>query len=167
MKGSQAVSKYGNRALRLFGEGIGGVFLVLMVLITSVDVLLRLIFNKALFGTTEYLQVFMVITAFFGLASCAMLEKHARADILISRFPNRPRAVLDIANGVGILFIAGILVVGNLEQTRFTLALDSETLLIGFPYWPLYAIISLSYVLLAFTALMLIVRYIRAFLVKR
>lgn len=73
--------------------GVG--VLIIMMLLTVSDVLLRYLFNSPILGTLELTEYMMVPVVFLGLAWCAVRRENIKVDILVSRLKTRPRAILD------------------------------------------------------------------------
>ena len=73
----------------------GAGIIALMMIITVTDVVGRRVFNRPLSGTFEISEFMMVIVAFFTIAHCEFLRGHITVDIVVSRFRQRTRDVID------------------------------------------------------------------------
>lgn len=71
-------------------------FLVFMMLGTSLDATMRFLFNRPISGVFELAELAMVICVFFGLGWAQQDRKHIRATMLIERFGPRGRAIADL-----------------------------------------------------------------------
>ena len=80
-----------SRAVNSVAAGI----LVVMMLLTAADVLLRYVFNQPISGSLELTEYMMLIVVAFGLAHCAAQKGNVRVDVLTSRLPPRAQAVLN------------------------------------------------------------------------
>jgi TRAP-type C4-dicarboxylate transport system permease small subunit len=85
------------------------VFLVAMVLTVTVDVGGHYLFKKPLTGSTDFVELMMVIVVFLGLAYCAALEGNVRVDVIHGRLPKRVRASLDIFTFAASTFIFALI----------------------------------------------------------
>lgn len=65
----------------------------IMFLITA-DILLRYFLGHPIKGTFEITGLMLVIMFFFGFAYAQNQQSHIAVDIVISRLPRRPRAIL-------------------------------------------------------------------------
>jgi len=79
---------------RVLNSVASGVLAGMMVL-TGIDVTLRYILNRPITGSYEITQFMMPIVIAFGLAYCALAKGHVRVDLVTSRLPKRPQAVMN------------------------------------------------------------------------
>jgi len=88
---------------------IGGISIViLMMLMTVSDVVLRYFFNRPIVGAYELIEFTLVIVVFFAAAYTMAEDRHVSVDVLISRLPGRARYTLTCINtlmGLGIVFL--------------------------------------------------------------
>jgi len=77
---------------------VAGIVLLVMVLLTTSDVLGRYLFSRPIIGTTELTEFMVVIVGFLGLAWCAVKGTHLMVDLLVSRLSPRKQAVIDSFN---------------------------------------------------------------------
>ena len=78
--------------------------LMLLLFLTSADVLLRYIFNSPITDSYEVSEFGMGIVVFLGISYTALVKGHVRITLLTSRLPPRMQAVLDIiVNSLGII----------------------------------------------------------------
>jgi len=74
---------------------VAAVVLLLMMLITAADVLLRYIFNRPISGTWELVSYMMAVMVGFGLSYCALVKGLISVEVLISRFSRRVQAIVN------------------------------------------------------------------------
>lgn len=60
---------------------LAGIALFIMMILTFVDVVGRYGFNKSIFGTSEMIEVLMVIVIFAGVAFVTASDQHIKVDI--------------------------------------------------------------------------------------
>jgi tripartite ATP-independent transporter DctM subunit len=75
---------------------IGIIFLFIMVIITTVDVILRYVFNHPIPGTSEITEVFMIIAIFMAVAHTQDQKGHISIDVFTTRLPPRPKLILEL-----------------------------------------------------------------------
>jgi TRAP-type C4-dicarboxylate transport system permease small subunit len=85
------------------------VFLVVMVLTVTVDVGGHYLFHKPLTGSTDLVELMMVIVVFLGLGYCAAVEGNVRVDVVHARLPKRVQASLDIFTFAASTFIFALI----------------------------------------------------------
>jgi TRAP-type C4-dicarboxylate transport system permease small subunit len=88
---------------------VGMVFLVVMVLTVTVDVGGHYLFHKPLTGSTDFVELMMVIVVFLGLGYCTALGGNVRVDVVHSRLPKRVQASLDIVTFAASTFIFALI----------------------------------------------------------
>jgi TRAP-type C4-dicarboxylate transport system permease small subunit len=76
-----------------------------MMLLTTVDVVLRYIFNSPLLGAYEVSEFMMVIIVFFSMAYTQFRKGHVAVDIFVSHLSQRKQAFVDLFNHGATIFI--------------------------------------------------------------
>jgi TRAP-type C4-dicarboxylate transport system permease small subunit len=132
-------------------NGAGTVVLGAMVLLTVADVLMRLFLDRPIRGALEIVEFLMVIVVFSAIAYTGLLKGHIVIQILPSRLPERPRAILDsIADLISIGFCCLIIWQG-IAQAQMTRLKNDISGVLSIPISPFY------YVLVVGVALMVLV----------
>ena len=70
---------------------VGGGLLVVIVLITVADVVLRRLFHSPLRASMELTELLVGTVIFLALAYCAIRGSHIVVDVLITKFPRVPQ----------------------------------------------------------------------------
>ena len=114
--------KKGIQRFNRFISGIGAVFLIPLMLITSGDVIGRDIFNHPIPGTVELSEYMLAVFILMGLAYSQQVKAHVAVSVFISRIPLRAQLILRMVTTFISLFIFAILawqgwVVGIEERT--------------------------------------------------
>ena len=65
--------------------------IVIMMMLTTVDVFLRYVFNRPILGSFEVTELLMVSVAGLSLAWCTLKSGHIRVDIIINMFSKKTR----------------------------------------------------------------------------
>jgi len=112
-----------------------GVALLIMMILTFVDVIGRYGFNRSIFGTSEMIEVLMVVVIFAGVAFVTASDQHIKVDIFdpwIKRAaPNLQRWIIHVFSLLiyaGLTYELGRHMLDSLQSGKRTAVLD-------FPQW--------------------------------
>lgn len=127
-----------------------GTLLMILMMITTVDVIARYVFNSPVRGAFELTELMLVVLIYAGLPLVSHHQEHIVVDILEERMSRGVRRVLDVlANVASAVCLGGMawLLVGKAQR----LARDGDyTSVLHVPYMPfVWAMV----VLVALTAL--------------
>ncbi len=116
---------------------LAGIALFIMMILTFVDVVGRYGFNKSVFGTSEMIELLMVIVIFAGVAFVTASDKHIKVDIFapwIERIaPNFQRWTIHIFS----LVIYACLTYELGKHALDSLLSGKRTAVLDFPQWVL------------------------------
>jgi len=82
------------RPVSRIADGAGRLILAVMVLLITVDVVLRYFFNKPIKGSYELIEFMLVVIVFTGLAYTQTKTGHISVDLLTSRLSKKTQAVI-------------------------------------------------------------------------
>lgn len=74
--------------------GVGASAIVVMMFLTTGDVLLRYLFDRPIAGAFELNEYLMAICVSMTLAYCAIIKGHVRVDLMVSLFSQRVQSVI-------------------------------------------------------------------------
>lgn len=110
---------------------LAGIALFIMMVLTFIDVIGRYGFNKSIFGTSEIIEVLMVIVIFAGIAFITSSDQHVKVDIFDSwikrRAPNLQRWSVLIFSWAIYAFLTFELIrhaIGSFQSGKRTAVLD-------------------------------------------
>jgi TRAP-type C4-dicarboxylate transport system permease small subunit len=98
------------RQINRFIAGVGAWSLIPLMIITSVDVMSRDIFNRPIPGTVELSQYMLAVFILLGLAYAQQVKAHVGVSIITSRLPHHAQLILSIIATLLSLFISCVLV---------------------------------------------------------
>jgi TRAP-type C4-dicarboxylate transport system permease small subunit len=136
------------------GTAIGASFLIGLVLLIVANIVYRF-FGGVIAGTYELTELMVVVVAASALVYTALEQGHVAINIIVSRFPQRARAIVEsitLAIGLGLWALVAWANVGLIREK----ALDGEaTLLLNVPVFPFrlfweFSLIILCLVLLVY-----------------
>ncbi len=121
------------RFLRLLALASGAV-LVLLMLFTVTDVVLRYVFNAPLRSVYEFTEFMMALIVFFGIPYCGWVGQHIAVDVFA---PLLDRPSLRFLPAV-LSFLAAVLFIVIAYQTAIeTVAtIEQASNLLGWPHYP-------------------------------
>ena len=98
------------RAISPVGRGaswVGSSDVVIMMVLTTADVILRYLFNWPMPGSWELTEYLMAIAVSLTLAYCALERGHIKVDIVLSLLPQRAQAAIrSIVTFLGLGFLS-------------------------------------------------------------
>jgi len=97
-----------------------------MMLLTTVDVVLRYVFHSPLIGAFEVSEFMMVIIVFFSMAYTQFQKGHVSVDIIVSRLSQKKQAFVDLFNH-GATIIILLLIAWRCSLTALELYDTMET----------------------------------------
>lgn len=121
-----------NQTLILISKGLcflGGIMLIAMMTITSVDVVLRTFFHSTFAGASVIVRNLLVVAMFLGLPYVTFVAGHTRSEFLYARASARVQLILDlIAEGIGtvLFFLMAYALIKPTVQAFVTNQFDSE-----------------------------------------
>ena len=103
-------------------SGVGAVFLIPLMLLTTGEVIGRNLFNRPIAGTVELSEYLLSIFILLGVAYTQQVKGYVGVSLFVARLPLRGQMVLNIVQTLLSLFIFAILawqglIVGMEEKT--------------------------------------------------
>lgn len=130
-------------------NGLAAAIIAFMMFLTTLDVILRYIFNSPLPGVYTLCEMLMVGAVYPAVAYVQQVKGHVRVDILIDRIKGRPRVAFELAT-LWIAFVSFAILTwqsGRLAWDAWVTG-DHDMGLIEYPYWPAKAMMTLGVALL-------------------
>ena len=111
-----------NRRISGWFEWVGLAGLLLMVVVTSIDVIGAKLFSWRLFGAIDMVMLFQLVAIAFAAAITLTIGRHIHIDFIVKRLPQRAQAVIDsivllLQLGLFFLIIWRLCVLGYSFQT--------------------------------------------------
>ena len=132
---------------------VGAIVLAIMMFLVAADVTLRYAFNLPIRGSVELVELMMIVVVFLAVAYTASQKGHVSIELVVSRFPQRVQAVLDVFTSILSLgFI--VLIIWRSMARGYTMWVDDHvTIVLAIPISPFLYIIAFGCVLLAIVLL--------------
>lgn len=125
-------------------HSVGLAVLVAMMLLTFADVALRYIFNRPIGGSFDITELMMVVVVSLGFAYCGVVKGHVSVDLLVSRIPERSRAII---NTITSLIALGLLVLIAWQCFLYIKVIYLKELtsaVLHIPVFPLVAVVAIG-----------------------
>jgi TRAP-type C4-dicarboxylate transport system permease small subunit len=134
--------------------------LVLMMLLTVADVLMRTLFSLPILDSPQFTQYLMVCVVFFGLAWCAAKGRHIKVDLIVSHFPSKTQEIFDSITYLLGLGICVIMTWRSLLETFVAYRYNAATTVLEIPAYPFHIILTFGIAVLCLVMLTQLVQHI-------
>jgi len=141
-------------------NAVSCVVLVLMMLLTVSDVVLRSLFRKPILGTTELTENMMACLAFLALAWCAVERSHLKVDLVMILLPERVQAVFDSFTSLAGLCLVGLISWRSFLEGAVVKELNIESSLLRIPAYPFYYVMAVGFSILCVVMVTQFIEYL-------
>ena len=141
---------------------LGGIVIMLLVLLATVNVLGRWIFSLPISGYIDWVEQAMAFMAFLGLAYTQRLGGHIRMDILVSHLHGRRLWFTELLSTVLMLLVTLVLIYGSWLHFLRAWQIGDSSLDINLPTWPAKLVVPVALTVLALRLLLQCWGYLRA-----
>jgi len=124
---------------------ISGVFIIVMMILTTVDVILRDFFNSPIKGNYELQEMMLVGIAYLGMSYVQSQRQHISMDVLPEYLSRANKLVLQLLGDVIFLLVA-VFITWQMGLQAWNAWVNNDYTwgLIRFPFWPAKLIIALG-----------------------
>ena len=136
---------------------IAGSVLIIIMLLTTLDVIMRFFFNAPITGSSEITQRFIIVAGFLGIGWCALNNQHIKVDILVGKLPPKGQKVFTLFNYLVVGIISALIGTQSFKQAALVKKMHVQSQLLGIPNFPFYYVVSISYFILLITIIFLLV----------
>jgi len=139
------------RISRLFNN-IGMLGLMLLMTVTTADVLLRIALNRPIRGANEIVEFMMLLVVFLAVALTQYLKSNISVNLLYARFPERIKAILECFLHLLCLGICCLIVWQSIVFQQHLQDVNSLSVILKIPVSPfqLILVIGISLLCLVF-----------------
>ena len=143
-------------------DRISWFILFFLMLMTTVQVILRKFTSHAILGTVEMTELAMAFIVFCSLAECQVHEGHIKVDLVLSRSSKRMQAFFDVFTQAACCGVFSFMTWALFTQADVLKRSGEVTMDLGIPLYPFVYVAAFGCVLLA---LVLLAKAIRALMV--
>ena len=134
---------------------IGVIGLLVQMLLTTIDIILKLVSTARIPGSSELVEFIMVVVMFIaGFAMTQMDEGHVRVDMFVNKFKPKARCVTNGIIEAIVTVFSGILSVKAIQMVGTYISNGSHTSVLVIPYWVIELLIAIGFILLTLTFLL-------------
>jgi TRAP-type C4-dicarboxylate transport system permease small subunit len=142
-------SRLAVRGLHLLLEGVGGLGILALMLLTVSDALLRSFANLPLAGANDFTQVMLVIVVACALPLCVAGGRAITIDLLVNLMPDSVRSVLHRFAALSGAIVLGYLAWRCFLNAREAAFFGETTMLMQIPFGPFYLALAIGLTLSA------------------
>ncbi|NQZ32352.1 MAG: TRAP transporter small permease [Oceanospirillaceae bacterium] len=149
--------------LETFLALLGGITIFMLVVLAVVNVLGRWLFSLPVSGYIDWVEQFMAVFAFLGIAYCQRLGGHIRMDIFVSHIKGRILWLSEFISTLMMLIITLVLVYGSYLHFLRAFTFGDSSMDISLPIWPAKLVVPFALSVLALRLILQLWGYARAF----
>jgi TRAP-type C4-dicarboxylate transport system permease small subunit len=142
----------------------GGIVLVIMMVVITVDVLMRRLLNSPVAEAYDIAILGLLLSTFFALAWVMTIGGHIEADILFRKYPRKLQRVVSSVALFLSIFPAVAIAWGALLWAQSMIRVGQVTLVLR---WPLAPFVYVEVIGAALLALVVLVKTINSFKVRK
>lgn len=141
---------------------VGGITILMLVLLAVCNILGRWLFNLPVMGYIDWVEQFMAIFAFAGIAYCQREGGHIRMDIFLAQLKVPRIWIAEFASVLFMLFITIVVIYGSFLHFLRAFQNGDSSMDVGLPIWPAKLMIPFALSLLAIRLMLQLWAYGRA-----
>lgn len=135
----------GNIIDKISYAGYAVIFFIMIM--TTVDVILRKVSKFSIVGSFELTEMGMIIIVFLGIAAFQVVKGHVRVDMFVTKFPGRSQLITNTIVLLVECVAVGFLAYGNFEKMIANGAKGITTSNLLIPTWPFCGIMLIGTIL--------------------
>lgn len=128
--------------------------LILMMLLTAADVILRYIFNRPVIFAGEVTEFLMVVLISLGLSYCAIDKEHVSVDVLAGKLPKRWQGIFDCFTGLLTLGFFLLIVWRSFVEMHDLSKSGITSMVLYIPVYPFLGLVGVGFALFAIVIMM-------------
>lgn len=132
-----------NRISRVANSAGAGV-LVLMMLLITMDVLLRYFFNRPITGSFELVEFMMAIVVCLGMAYTGVQKGHVAVEIVVSRFSSRKQGLVDSFTYLVSTILLSLISWKSIVQAKVLMGSGLTSSILYVPVYPFVFVLAFS-----------------------
>jgi len=134
-------------------DRISWILLFCLMMLTTLQVILRKFTHHAILGTVELTELAMAFIVFCSLAECQVHEGHIKVDLILSRLSPRMQAFFDILTQGAAFLIFSLMTAALFSQAHALKQAGEVTVDLNIPLYPFVYVAAFGCILLALVLL--------------
>lgn len=126
---------------------VGRLAVFFIMVITTIDVILRKVSDASILGSYELTELAMVVMVFFGIASYQVKDGHIRVDFVTNKLPERLRLFIEALALLIETAMISVCVWAGVKATVQILERGTSTGILHIVQWPFYLIMTIGILL--------------------
>lgn len=145
-----------------------GIVVLVAVTLVAADVTGRYLFNRPIVGAAEIIMVLLPAMFFLGYAHGLIIKQHVRMGILLDRFPERVRLVVEVIAGLAGAVLFAVLLLGGWAQFWASFVVrEIMPAAIPFPFWLPKLVLPVAALLMFIQCLLYMLSHLESLLRER
>ena len=142
-----------------FEEAILMIFLVVMAVVMMAQVIMRYFFRASMPWPEEFCRMMFVFSGFLSMGYCVRKDKMLKVDILLGFFPDWLKKIIDVLSKFITLWFFVYLAWKSWGTVQAQKMLNMTTPAMNWPWWMVYASVTVGAVLGAIRQIEDLVKY--------
>lgn len=126
------------------------IFLPILSILVTVDVVLRYVFGRPLIWAQEVSGFLILLILFLSIIHCWDKDRHVRMELLYSRLKGRLKVGANITTAIVAIFFLGPLGIAGLRNVAHCIEINESGEILGIPHWPFWLAIGVVSLFFAF-----------------
>ena len=156
--------RFAEKAIALISRwfnNLGMVFLNFLMIVITVDVILRVTINRPIRGSNEMAEFIMLMVVFLGIAYTQYLKANISVSIIFDRFPQKLQDALMVLIYLTMLFTAGLILWRAIAYNIYLFDLNRVSLILKLPVAPFQAVMIAGFLLLCLVLILDVINAVR------
>jgi len=142
-------------------NNLGMVFLTILMLVITLDVILRWTVNKPIRGVNELAEFSMLLLIFLTIGFTQVMKGNISVDILFLKFPRKMQAVAEIFTYLLSLGISVLLVWQAMTYNNYLSNINRVSVILKIPVAPIQTVMVVGFSLLCIVFLLQLIASVR------
>lgn len=140
---------------------LGALMLIILMLLTVGDVILRYFFNAPILGSYELTEFILVAMVFFAIPWATAKKANVRVDLFVGRLPLKVRSIFNIVTCFLSVFVTALFAWYTVPQAIYIWRLYTVSDMLEIPFYPFYFIVAFGFFVLFFVLVANLIEFIK------
>lgn len=122
---------------------------IFAMMVTVVDIILKLFTTARILGNTELVELSMIIMMYLSFGMTQLENGHVRVDMFVNKFPPKFRCFLNGIIQVVCCIFAILIATQQFKQISVNMAAGTSSAVLHIPYYPFSVVMTIGMILYA------------------